>query len=167
MAMPTSPTYPVFKHDHTPTNTCTSSAQSSPESTDDEVTIPNLSGAMPTQPKRKDTRVRDRPGYHTKLKQQKRSVECKAAGVPYTKHIKLARATSQIVEQIRKAARPDEREENKEDMKVVLKQTMGLPADIEDMTPAQKKEWHKSQQASNCHFRQQQSKFTTIEGGCR
>ena len=91
-----------------------------------------------------------------------RKAECDEAGVPYTKFIRVATATAQMTEQARKAAWPEERAEIKADMTTVqvesedritkrviegFKQVMGLPADIEDMTPAQKKEWHKSQQA--------------------
>ena len=139
-AMPTSPTYPV-------------------------VALPDLSAPASSsmeEPKGKKAPLRDRKAYNNVRNAQKRKAECEEAGVPYTKFIRVATATAQMTEQARKASWPDERAEIKSDMTDVqnasedriakrviegFKQVMGLPADIEGMPPAQKKEWHKSQQA--------------------
>ena len=80
------------------------------------------SGTQP-KPKRKDKRGRrDRKDYYSTRRFDDRKAQCDAAGVPHTKHVKLAKATAQLTEQARKAARPEERGENKEDTKVAVRE---------------------------------------------
>ena len=74
------------------------------------------------EPKEKKAPRRERKAYNNARNEQKRKAECKEAGVPYTKHIKLATATACLVEKGRKAARPQERAEHKEDVAAAVKE---------------------------------------------
>ena len=51
-----------------------------------------------------------------------RAAECKKAGVPYTMYVKFAKSTAKLTEQERKAARPEERVENKQDVRDVVRE---------------------------------------------
>ena len=71
------------------------------------------SSAQP-MPKKKNARGhRDRKAYFNRRDLDNRIAECDAAGVPYTKHLKVVIAAAQLSEQCRKAARQDEHEETR------------------------------------------------------